>query len=143
MLGIFKGADRSVAAGIMSTITFVGNAFFYIITIFDDLTRKKEILDISTRVQATVVGKIITKFRFINNGFVYIIVIFAGISRRKWIKLFVKQLEICTREIDKLNVPKNYSSLFRYQCIIGVFVIFMIASQSIYLLSNTSAFTKS
>ncbi|KAL2725483.1 gustatory receptor for sugar taste 43a-like [Vespula squamosa] len=87
----------------------------------------KEILDVSVRVQSAKVGRIITKFRFVNNAFVYVIAIFVGLSKRKRIKLFIGQLETCTRETDELNIPRNYSSLFRYQCIIGIFIIFMIS----------------
>ncbi|KAF7413829.1 hypothetical protein HZH68_002318 [Vespula germanica] len=87
---------------------------------------KNEMLDVSVRVKTTKMGRIITKFRFINNAFVYIIAIFVGLSKRKRIKLFIEQLETCTREIDELNIPRNYSSFFRYQCIIGLFIIFMI-----------------
>ncbi|XP_047344287.1 uncharacterized protein LOC124946909 [Vespa velutina] len=37
-----------------------------------------------------------------------------------------KQIESCTRGMDVLNVPENYSSFFWYQCVIYAFLIFII-----------------
>ncbi|KAL2746810.1 putative gustatory receptor 28b [Vespula maculifrons] len=70
--------------------------------------------------------KIIIICQYFNNDFIYLIVIFNGLTRRKLIKLFIEQMEICTRGMDELKVPENYSSLSRYQCIVGVFLSFVI-----------------
>ncbi|KAL2746805.1 gustatory receptor for sugar taste 43a-like [Vespula maculifrons] len=112
---------------IYSVIGWITTYFVILIQVGDKPKLfKNEMLDVSVRVKTTKVGRIVTKFRFINNAFVYIIAIFVGLSKRKRIKLFIEQLETCTREIDELNIPRNYSSFFRYQCIIGLFIIFII-----------------
>ncbi|KAF7413823.1 hypothetical protein HZH68_002312 [Vespula germanica] len=77
--------------------------------------------------QETELLKIISKFQFFNNDFIYMIVIFSGFTRRKRIKLFIERMEMCTRGMDELKVPENYSSLFRYQCITDVFLIFLVS----------------
>ncbi|XP_035723200.1 putative gustatory receptor 28b [Vespa mandarinia] len=50
-----------------------------------------------------------------------------GFMRRKRIQLFIERIEICTREMNELNVSENYSSLFRYLCIAKVFLISIIS----------------
>nr|KAF7434351.1 hypothetical protein H0235_002542 [Vespula pensylvanica] len=77
--------------------------------------------------QGTELLKLISKFQFFNNDFVYVIAIFSGFTRRKRIKLFIERMEMCTRGMDELKVPENYSSLFRYQCITDVFLIFLVS----------------
>ncbi|KAL2746797.1 gustatory receptor for sugar taste 43a-like [Vespula maculifrons] len=94
----------------------------YYISLFNTF---KNTLDIIKSAQTTNIAKIISALTFIENPLLYIITIFIGLIRRKQVKLFVKQLENCTRRIDELNIPKNYSSLLRYQCIVGIFAIFL------------------
>ncbi|KAF7413833.1 hypothetical protein HZH68_002322 [Vespula germanica] len=93
----------------------------------------KDIINIFMNLQATDMLGIITKFSFIQNGFLYGLIIFAGFTRKKWVKMFVEQLEVSTQRIDELNVSKNYSFLFWYQCIAGIILIFVISG---YIITN-------
>ncbi|KAL2746793.1 putative gustatory receptor 28b [Vespula maculifrons] len=83
-------------------------------------------INIFIEVQTTKIAEIISKLYYFLNAFLYIITIFAGFARRKKVKLFMEQLIICTRGFDELNISTNYYSLFRYQCIIGTILIFII-----------------
>ncbi|XP_035722937.1 gustatory receptor for sugar taste 43a-like [Vespa mandarinia] len=85
-------------------------------------------VDIFKNAQPSNLARIISAITFIGNPLLYIITIFVGLIRTERVKLFIKQLETCTQRIDELNIPKNYSSLIRYQCIAGIFVIFLISS---------------
>ncbi|KAL2746802.1 gustatory receptor for sugar taste 43a-like [Vespula maculifrons] len=93
----------------------------------------KDIINTFMNIQATDMLGIITKFSFIQNSFLYGLIIFAGFTRKKWIKLFLEQLEVSTQRIDELNVSKNYSFLFWYQCIAGIILIFVISG---YIITN-------
>ncbi|XP_035723188.1 uncharacterized protein LOC118442094 [Vespa mandarinia] len=70
--------------------------------------------------------KIITLLQLFYNPFIYNITILNGFTRRQSIKLFIEQIESCTRGMDELNISENYSSLFRYLCIADVLLIFII-----------------
>ncbi|KAL2725485.1 gustatory receptor for sugar taste 43a-like [Vespula squamosa] len=85
------------------------------------------ILNIFVEDEITKMTVIITKFEFFVNFFLYVISICAGLIREKRMKMFVEQLENCTREMDKLHISKNSSSFFRYQCIAGIFLIVIIS----------------
>nr|KAF7434360.1 hypothetical protein H0235_002551 [Vespula pensylvanica] len=93
----------------------------------------KDIINTFMNLQATDMLGIITKFSFIQNSFLYGLIIFAGFTRKKWVKLFVEQLEVSTQRINELNVSKNYSFLFWYQCIAGIILIFVISG---YIITN-------
>nr|XP_050845472.1 uncharacterized protein LOC127061979 [Vespula vulgaris] len=93
----------------------------------------KDIINTFMNLQATDMLGIITKFSFIQNSFLYGLIIFAGFTRKKWVKLFLEQLEVSTQRIDELNVSKNYSFLFWYQCIAGIILIFVISG---YIITN-------
>ncbi|KAL2746792.1 gustatory receptor for sugar taste 43a-like [Vespula maculifrons] len=84
----------------------------------------KDVMNILFGYKKTRVAGILTKFTFINNVFMYVIIIFTGFLKRKQIKSFVQQLEICTQGIDEMIASKDYSSLFRYQCIVSIILFF-------------------
>ncbi|KAL2746809.1 gustatory receptor for sugar taste 43a-like [Vespula maculifrons] len=90
-------------------------------------------LDNFTESDETKLLKLIGKFQFCNNDFIYLIAILSGFTRRKRIKLFLEQMEICTRGMDELKVSKNYSSLSRYQYIAGIFLSFLILGEVLWL----------
>ncbi|KAL2725487.1 gustatory receptor for sugar taste 43a-like [Vespula squamosa] len=100
----------------------VCSVVYYIILLYTF----KDVLNIFTSIQRTNTEEILSTFFFIQNFFIYVITVLVGSTRRKRIKLFLGQMETCTRGIDELNLPNNYSSFFRYQCIASVFVIFSI-----------------
>ncbi|XP_047344288.1 uncharacterized protein LOC124946910 [Vespa velutina] len=93
--------------------------------------------------------KIITLLQLFYNPFIYNIIILSGFTRGQNTKLFIEQIESCTRGMDELNISENYSSFFRYLCIADVLLIFIIsslcaaeASQGLNLLQNNLAITK-
>ncbi|XP_035723056.1 uncharacterized protein LOC118442026 [Vespa mandarinia] len=109
----------------VSSYTFVESSTFTKITLTYTL---KNLIDILAEDQLTKTAVIISKFEYFSNFFLYVISLFAGLVREKQIKFFIEQLEICTRKIDELNISTIYSSLFQYQCIVGVFLIFNMSS---------------